>query len=427
MKRLTKSLIIIFLAAIIILQIDGVYAMSRDEKISQLQKDGIVTGYPDGTLGLDKPIKRSEIAVLLVRLADADKLVSKKQIYKDVSLKYWANGYIRVCTHTKSKNGVYLIAGYPDGTFRPEKNISNAEMMKIAVTAGDRRLHQTDVDNATWPDSWIGWAYETGIVGEGSGVNDLDPKASATRGDVFVMFYNSREKLLSTMAYEEKKDTTIEKIEDPNQDIDSFKENKDATEGKKDPVKYNKEQQIKDDQNLINAFNRMESYDRVAFENEFLRLINEDRAKLGRDPVEWGTDLAQGGIARCEELASYGSIVVNGRGHVRLDGSKWDTAFEYLQPQFSYTARGENLLEVTNSSSGKMGDRSRRLLTDGVYLAQEFYRMWWNSPGHRDNMMYPKFKYIYVEARASNHSRQPNLLKNTVYIVGTTNFRGEYK
>ena len=34
-----------------------------------LRKKGIVTGYPDGSLGLDRPIKRSEVATLLTKIA----------------------------------------------------------------------------------------------------------------------------------------------------------------------------------------------------------------------------------------------------------------------------------------------------------------------------------------------------------------------
>ncbi len=182
MKRICRLLAVLFLATGLILPARSAFAASRDEKIAYLQKAGVVTGYPDGTLGLDAPIKRSEIATLLDgKQAEA---AEKAAVFKDVPTSHWANGFIRVASQMKNPGGVSAIIGYPDGTFRPEKNISNAEMMKILVAGA----------KADWPASWINWAREMNIVGPGAGVDGLDPDKSATRGDVFVMVYNAKVK-----------------------------------------------------------------------------------------------------------------------------------------------------------------------------------------------------------------------------------------
>lgn len=195
MKRICRLLAVLFLATGLILPARSAFAAGRDEKIAYLQKAGVVTGYPDGTLGLDAPIKRSEIATLLVKIdgkqAEADE---KAAVFKDVPTSHWANGFIRVASQMKNPGGVSAIIGYPDGTFRPEKNISNAEMMKTLVAGAKADLTLADEAKADWPTSWINWAREMNIVGPEAGVGDLDPDKSATRGDVFVMVYNAKVK-----------------------------------------------------------------------------------------------------------------------------------------------------------------------------------------------------------------------------------------
>ena len=195
MKRRLKLFTALLLSLGLLLPAGEAFAESRDEKIAVMKDLGIVNGYPDGSLGLKKPIKRSEAAALLVRVGKVEHLTNRRMlIYPDVPLTHWANGYIAVTKAIRNKNGVVPIEGYPDGTFRPEKNITNAEMMKILVAGAKADLTLADEAKADWPASWINWAREMNIVGPGAGVDGLDPDKSATRGDVFVMVYNAKVK-----------------------------------------------------------------------------------------------------------------------------------------------------------------------------------------------------------------------------------------
>lgn len=402
MKGSIKKLALLLLALAALLPANKAFAVTREEKISVLQDKGIVTGYPDGSLGLDLPIKRSEVATLLVKIARAEAYTYRKtEVYADVPLNHWANGYINVASHIRGKGGVRTIVGYPNGTFGPEKYIFNAEMMKIAVVIADGSLSPAQAAQTPWPDGWVARAYEAKIVGKGTGIGPLSPDAPATRGDVFIMLYNGMTKAPS--APQPTRPTL------PAQ----------PTQPTPRPVLAKSD--------LIAAFNRGQSYDEAAFRNEFLRLINEDRRRLGLQPLAWADDLERGGITRCEELAAYGSISVRGRDHVRTDGRKWDTAFSYLEPRLFTTARGENLLEICNTSTVRIGKNSRPLLTDGRQLARTYYKLWWDSPSHRENMMYPRFRYINVQTRASDSSRDAGPGRYAVLFVGSTHFRGEYR
>lgn len=66
-------------------------------------------------------------------------------------------------------------------------------------------------------------------------------------------------------------------------------------------------------------------------------------------------------------------------------------------------------------------------MTDEAVLAKNFYQMWWNSPGHRANMMEPKYRYLNLQVRVGNYAQLGKPGKNTVYFVGTTHFRGDYQ
>lgn len=402
MKGSIKKLALLLLALAALLPANKAFAVTREEKISVLQDKGIVTGYPDGSLGLDLPIKRSEVATLLVKIARAEAYTYRKtEVYADVPLNHWANGYINVASHIRGKGGVRTIVGYPNGTFGPEKYIFNAEMMKIAVVVADGSLSPAQAAQTPWPDGWVARAYEAKIVGKGTGIGPLSPDAPATRGDVFIMLYNGMTKAPS--APQPTRPTLPAQPAQP----------------APRPVLAKSD--------LIAAFNRGQSYDEAAFRNEFLRLINEDRRRLGLQPLTWADDLERGGITRCEELAAYGSISVRERDHVRTDGRKWDTAFSYLEPRLFTTARGENLLEICNTSTVRIGKNSRPLLTDARQLARTYYKLWWDSPSHRENMMYPRFRYINVQTRASDLSRDAGPGRYTVLFVGSTHFRGEYR
>lgn len=443
MKRRLKLFTALLLSLGLLLPAGEAFAESRDEKIAVMKDLGIVNGYPDGSLGLEKPIKRSEAAALLVRVGKVEHLTNRRMlIYPDVPLTHWANGYIAVTKAIRNKNGVVPIEGYPDGTFRPEKNITNAEMMKIIVATKDKRLTKARAAKATWPDSWIQWAEEVGIAGPWAGLENLSPNAPATRGDVFVMLFNGfavkkapnpapapspapekrspaplPERNTPAPAPERRPSVPVPDINTPV-----------PLPGKQlpapEPWKYEptpKPENNKTTENmdlLIDAFNAGTGYDREAFKKEFLRLINEDRARLGHAPLKWSDKFAQGAAARCNELAAIGSIKVNGQSHVRLDGSRWDTAFDYMDLNFA----GENLLYTGIESTRPLDQNDFPIIADGVKLAQAFYKQWWNSPGHQRNMMNPGYKYFYVEAKAAPRKNNGSY---KFFIVGSTHFKGE--
>ena len=167
--------------------------VGKDNKIQYIIDKKLVEGYEDGNYGLDKNIKRSEITRLLV-LANGNEELAKQlqgsmKIYSDVDAKHWANGVISVGTTVPSDaNGIAMLAGYPDGSFKPENDVTYAELAKMLVVLAKKDLTADMVKNAKWATSWMTWAAQLGILDD---VNVVDSNKAANRADAFTMVYNA--------------------------------------------------------------------------------------------------------------------------------------------------------------------------------------------------------------------------------------------
>ncbi len=137
MKRVfTLLLIILFLVPLgQVKNIPEVYSQiafkdsighSFEFEITRLREQGYLKGFPDGTFRPNAFINRAEVAVLIAR---ARKLpspnITNHLPFKDVSPTHWANSYIQAVYQAK------LMQGYPDGTFKPERSLSRAELAVI--------------------------------------------------------------------------------------------------------------------------------------------------------------------------------------------------------------------------------------------------------------------------------------------------------
>ena len=114
--------------------------------VSTMTKAGIVDGYPNGTFRPDAPITRAEMAKIISLFAKLDKSESR---FSDIA-GHWAEAYIRLAA------GNDWIAGYPDGTFGPQRNITRAETMTLVNRVLNRQPETEDdlLPNMTvWTDN----------------------------------------------------------------------------------------------------------------------------------------------------------------------------------------------------------------------------------------------------------------------------------
>ena len=167
--------------------------VGKDNKIQYVIDKKLVEGYEDGNYGLDKNIKRSEITRLLVLANGQEDLAKRLQgsmkIYNDVDVKHWANGVISVGTTSPSDaNGLPMLAGYPDHSFKPEKDVTYAELAKMLVVLAKTDLTKDMYDHAVWATDWMRWAALLGITDD---VTIENSDKAANRADAFTMVYNA--------------------------------------------------------------------------------------------------------------------------------------------------------------------------------------------------------------------------------------------
>ena len=177
----------ILIAVVLILFIfqNVVFAKTSHEMIQQdsatiMVKLGLLKGYKNGDLGLEKNITRAEFAAIIIRMMGYEAKpfnVGKDIYFKDLSKKHWAYSSIRMAA---SKG---YIKGYKDKTFKPSKNITYTEAIAIMI----RILGYDDQLKGKWPNNYLNKAKDMGIT---QNLNVISDKA-ITRGDVSILVVNS--------------------------------------------------------------------------------------------------------------------------------------------------------------------------------------------------------------------------------------------
>lgn len=116
------------------------------ESMKTLISAGLLSGYEDGTVRPDRTMTRAEMIALIVRMKS---LAYQPATYTDLSVGHWAYQMIG------SAQAAGIVSGYPDGSFKPDQEVSRAEMVAMINRAfayegsgGDRTF--TDLT----PDHW---------------------------------------------------------------------------------------------------------------------------------------------------------------------------------------------------------------------------------------------------------------------------------
>lgn len=109
---------------------DVAYGKWYNNPISTMSALGIITGYPDGTFKPNKPITRAEFAAIAARFDETQS--GKSATFSDV-IGHWAAKEIGIAYYNE------WIKGYPDGTFKPDQNITRAEAMTLINRVLERK------------------------------------------------------------------------------------------------------------------------------------------------------------------------------------------------------------------------------------------------------------------------------------------------
>lgn len=157
-----------------------------NKEINYITGRQIITGYRDSTFRPEEKITRAQFAIIINRaLHNHMGLITDK--FSDVPASHWAANSIG---NVFSKG---YMNGYNDGTFRPEKNLTRAEMAAILVRVYNLQQETdkqafTDVENGHWANKEISIASSNGII-LGYTNGKFKPEQLITRAEAVAMLF----------------------------------------------------------------------------------------------------------------------------------------------------------------------------------------------------------------------------------------------
>ncbi|KEQ24100.1 S-layer homology domain-containing protein [Paenibacillus tyrfis] len=166
--------------------------------IETLASKFIVSGYPDGSFASVRPVTRAELASMLTKALGLIPDQASQAQFSDVKASDWYS--IPIASAAASG----LIAGYEDGTFRPDTPVTRQElvvMLQRAVIYAGLADSSSGVNNAKsaqsyrdqdqiaeWAKDAVFLSNQLGIV-QGFEDSSFRPQAQADRGQVSIMLY----------------------------------------------------------------------------------------------------------------------------------------------------------------------------------------------------------------------------------------------
>ena len=153
--------------------------------VNRLQRIGVLKGYQDGSFQPNKAITRSETAILLAKAFDIS-MHSENLFADDSAIPSWAKESVNAVKE------MGLFKGYEDGTFRPNQNISRAELMSsigsLLPYKESKLVYKDSDDIPHWALKNIEKCSAYGIVsGDDNGY--IRPNDFITRAEAATMIY----------------------------------------------------------------------------------------------------------------------------------------------------------------------------------------------------------------------------------------------
>ena len=159
------------------------------EYIEVLRLQGVLQGYPDGTVRPDAFVNRAELLKMATLSFGLNVLVEAgSSPFIDVPKLSWFARFVE----TGKEEGV--ISGYPDNTFKPEQTVNRAEALKIILNSSRTPYNTTppaeylftDVgygQTNTWYYPYVYFLKKNGII-FGRSDGSIRPSDSMTRGEL---------------------------------------------------------------------------------------------------------------------------------------------------------------------------------------------------------------------------------------------------
>lgn len=159
--------------------------LEAEEYIRHLHDAGIINGFPDGTFLPENPISRAEFVVIMVKALGIEGKRGNVKGFVDID-KHWAKDYILLA----ADNG--LISGYEDGTVRPDKPITVAEVSSILARSFSYNTIKNGIYSKLKQDKWYSAAvkkmFDVGILNPKDSIYEsFNEESNINRADCAMM------------------------------------------------------------------------------------------------------------------------------------------------------------------------------------------------------------------------------------------------
>jgi hypothetical protein len=156
------------------------------EPVNVLSGLGVIAGFPDGTFKPGDNVTRAQMATMITAALGIPVKGSGATGFSDVPASHWASGYIAYAV------SVGFVAGYPDGTFKPENPVSYNEALTMIVAALG---YTAEALPGTWPGAFINKARGLGILDTCKTTGN----AAAPRQDIACFLYDALLEYIGTV------------------------------------------------------------------------------------------------------------------------------------------------------------------------------------------------------------------------------------
>ena len=187
-RLLTLLLTVVMLVSTLVLPADAAEVIRFSDvtdhntalTIEPLRMMGVLDGYSDGTFRPNGQLTRAQFCKMAAHITDSVAELGRYRtvtIFPDVKPSHWAAGYINLAAKGKG-----IIAGYPNGTFQPERTVTVGHAVTILL----RLLGYKDEEiGGVWPDSYMAVGGMIGLT-DGVGSNGNSPLTRAQAARLFL-------------------------------------------------------------------------------------------------------------------------------------------------------------------------------------------------------------------------------------------------
>lgn len=160
--------------------------------IAELVKRGMISGFPDRTFRPDLTITRAQYAAVIARAFDLP-VQRQSSNFVDVAPDFWGLAAIA------KAEAMGFLAGFPDGTFRPDLNLTRVQTLVSLVNglglvggnSGALGLYRDRAQIPTYATTAVATATQKRLVVNHPQIDLIEPMVDTTRSEVAAMIYQA--------------------------------------------------------------------------------------------------------------------------------------------------------------------------------------------------------------------------------------------